>query len=169
MDCISNIKSTKKDHILEEKVFHFIGHDVSQHEISTKKSEQSIANEPTSSKVVKEDFFRSSKVLNEGEEGLDKSLANEISSKDVSWRILKDELFEQNATQNLPLTTFQALKFQGRARHFVGPRSTQRNDEILLKTGKVKIASLATQNFHPTEGKHSTELERSGQVAVIPK
>ena len=164
---ISNFKSTKKDHILEEKVLHFIGHDVSQHEISTKKSEQSIANEPTLSKVVKEDFFPSSKVLDEGEEGLDKSLTNEIDSKDVSRRILKDKLLEHSVTQNLLSTAFQALKFQGRTKPFVGPRSAQRDDGILLKTGKIKIAWLTTQNFHSAEGKQSTELERIDKLLLL--
>ena len=169
MDCISNFKSTKKGHILEEKVLQFTGHhQVSQHEISTQKSEKSVVNEPTSSKVVKEDFFRSSKVLDEGEEGLEKCSANEIGTdKDVSGRILEDELFERNATQNLPLTGFQALKFQGRKKHFVAPRQTRRNDEIYLKTGKAEVAPQTTQNFLSAEGKHSTELGTMGKLLLF--
>lgn len=168
MDCISNFKSTKKDHIFEEKVLQFTGHRVSQHEISTQKLGKSVANEPTSSKVVEEDFLRSSKALYEGEEGLDKYLANEIGRKDVSRRILEDELFEHKATRNLPLTAFQALKLQGRSKHFVEPRSTQsRNDEILLKTGKVKTASLSTHNFLSAVGKHSTELETMNKLLLF--
>lgn len=168
MDCISNFKSTKKDHIFEEKVLQFTGHRVSQHEISTQKLGKSVANEPTSSKVVEEDFLRSSKALYEGEEGLDKYLANEIGRKDVSRRILEDELFEHKATRNLPLTAFQALKLQGRSKHFVEPRSTQsRNDEILLKTGKVKTASLSTHNFLSAVGKHSTELETMDKLLLF--
>ena len=163
MDCISNYKSTKKDHILEEKVLQFTGQHVSQHEISTQKSEKSLA----SSKVVKEDFFRSSNVLDEGKEGLDKYLANEIGNKDVSGRTLEDELFERNVTQNLPLTGFQALKFQGRKKHFVAPRQTRRNDEIYLKTGKVKVAPQTTQNFLSAEGKHSTQLETKDKLLLL--
>ena len=36
-----------------------------------------------------------------------------------------------------------------------------------MKTGKAKIASLATQNFHPTEGKHSTEVESTGKLLLF--
>lgn len=167
MDCISNFKSTKKDHILEEKVLQFTGHRVSQHEISTQKLGKSVANEPPSSKVVEEDFLRSSKALCEGEEGLDKYLANEIGRKDESRRILEDELFEHKASRNLPLTAFQALKFQGRSKHFVEPRSTQRKDKILLTTGKVTTASLTTQNFLSAVGKHSTELETMDKLLLF--
>lgn len=160
MDCTSNFKSTKEDHIHEEKVLHFTGYVTSQPESSTQKSNQPAANKPTSSKVVKEDFFRSSKVLDEEEEGLDKYLANEISIKDESKRILDDELFE-HANQSLPLTAAQALKFQGRAKHFFGPRPTQRNDGMLVKTGKVQITSLNTQ------GKHSIEAERKDNLLLF--
>lgn len=159
MDCISNFKSTKEDHIHEEKVLHFTDYVTSQPESSTQKSDQPAANKPTSSKVVKEDFFRSSKVLDE-EEGLDKYLANKISIKDESKRILDDELFE-HANQSLPLTAAQALKFQGRAKHFFGPRPTQRNDGMLVKTGKVQITSLNTQ------GKHSIEAERKDNLLLF--
>lgn len=53
MGFISDFKSTKKYHILKEKVLAFTSNVVSQHESSTKKSEQSVANESTSSKVIK--------------------------------------------------------------------------------------------------------------------
>lgn len=167
MGFISNFNSTKKDHIHEEKVLYFTGNVASQHKTSTQKLEQSVANEPTSSKVLKEDFFRPSKVLDEGEEGLNRYLSNEISSKGVSRRILDDQLFEHDVNQNLPLTTFQALKFQGKTNRFMGPRSTQRNDEMLVKTGEVKIASLMTQKFHSAEGKRSTEAERMDKLLLF--
>ena len=167
MDRISNFKSTtKKDHIHEEKVLHFTDRVVS-HETSTQKSEQSVVSEPTSSKVVKEGLIRSSKVLDEGKEELDRYLANEINSKRVSRRIVEDEVFEHNNNQSLPLTAFQALKFQGRTKHFVGSRSIRKNDDKPLKTSEVKIASLASQNFHLAESKRSTEAKRTDKLLLL--
>ena len=160
MDCISNFESTKEDHIHEEKVLHFTDYDTSQLESSTQKSEQSVANEPTSSKVVKEDLLGLSMVLDEGNEGLDDYLANEITCKGVSTRILDDEPFEY-INQSLPLTTLQAFKFQGRAKNFFGPRSSQKKDEVLVKTGQVKIPSLYTR------GKDSIEAERNGNLMLF--
>ena len=80
---------------------------------------------------------------------------------------MKDKLLEHSVTQNLLSTAFQALKFQGRTKPFVGPRSAQRDDGILLKTGKIKIAWLTTQNFHSAEGKQSTELERIDKLLLL--
>jgi len=157
MDYISNFESRiKEDHIYEEKVFHF----TSQPDSSTQKSERSVANEPTSSKVVKEDLPRSSKVLDEGKDGLDQYFANEISSRGVPTRILDDEPFECT-NQSLPLTAFQAFTFQGRAKHFFGPRSTQRKDEMFVKTGEDKIASVNNQ------GKHSLEAQRKDHLLLF--
>ena len=158
MGRISDLDSTS--HILEEKVLLFTGNVVSQHESSTQKSEQfAIANEPTSSKaVLEEDSFHSSEVFDEGEEELNKYLANEISSKGVSRRILEDELLERNINQNLPMTVLKARKFQDRT------RSSQRNDEMVVKTGQVKTTSMTPQDFHSAKGKRSTEVEKKDKL-----
>lgn len=73
MGFISDFKSTKKYHILKEKVLAFTSNVVSQHESSTKKSEQSVANESTSSKVIKK--------------GLNRYIANKRSSKGEPWKM----------------------------------------------------------------------------------
>ena len=99
-------------------------------------------------------------VLDEGKEGLDNYLANEITSKGVSTRILDDEPFEY-INQSLPLTTLQTFNFQGNAKNFFGPRSSQKKDEVLVKTGEVKIPSLYTR------GKDSIEAERNGNLMLF--
>ncbi|KAL9973068.1 hypothetical protein ACROYT_G019477 [Oculina patagonica] len=159
----------KNDHIHEEKVVDFDGNVVSQRAILMQASEQTAANEPTLSEVLKEDFLHKSRNFKGRTDQLNlcSTGREKISSKNVSRRILEDDFLERYTDESVPSTQFRAFNFQGRTtKHSVGTRPLLRNHKMPEKTDEANIAScLKNRKFEvSSEEERSAEAERMDKM-----